>query len=133
MGFEKIWLQFISLLIFVIWISYYWIRRRVDWQRKRQMPVLLCVSLLLSPYSWTYDQILLIISILVAAEGLLYRGWRLSTLLWLGSISFINILVLFLHRYNTNECFIWLGPVYFLWYWLATKHRTDKFVPITGE
>ncbi|MFC2043570.1 glycosyltransferase family 87 protein [Chloroflexota bacterium] len=121
MGMEKFWMQFVAPIIAIIWSIYYWFRRGDDWQWTRDIIPLLWVSVLASPYSWTYDQIILIIPILSVTIGLSRHGWNRNTTLWLGIYWFINISTLILHRYFTDDKFIWLAPVLLIWYWLANR------------
>jgi hypothetical protein len=53
---KLIWLQTIPILCGLVWAgSFYW-NRRDRWSWPEYLPLLIAVSTLLSPYSWTYDQ-----------------------------------------------------------------------------
>jgi len=120
-GDHLFWLQFVAPLLGVIWIIFHWRRKRADWHWLQQMPVVLYASLLTSPYSWTYDQIVLLIPILAVTARLLANGWSKSARTWLVIYGLINLAVFILHRYFTDEYFIWLAPALLLWYWLANR------------
>ena len=121
MGVDKFWLQFIAPIIGIIWSIIYWFRNGKDWRWSRDIIPLLWVSLLASPYSWTYDQIILLVPILSVTSSLLVEGWSKNSAQWLGLFWIINLLTLVLHRYYTDEYFIWFAPVLLIWYWLVKR------------
>ena len=121
MGVDKFWLQFIPPIIGIIWSIGYWFRNGNDWRWCREIIPLLWVSVLASPYSWTYDQIILLVPILSVTSSLLVGGWSKNSARWLGLYLIINLLILVLHRYYTDEYFIWFAPVLLIWYWLVRQ------------
>ena len=124
-GFEKFWLQFIAPVLAIIWFIFYWLRKHASWQWKINIIPLLWVSVLASPYSWTYDQVVLIIPVIAVTSGLLKQGWGKNTTIWLGIYWFINGITQLLHLKYTDEYFVWLAPALLIWYWLTSRSISD--------
>jgi hypothetical protein len=114
LGLEKFWLQFLPPALGSLWFLYYWFQRRQEWHWQSEMPLLLLVSLVTTPYSWTYDLILVLPAIIVAAIGMLPRlqrwPFKLADVLIIASYLALNVLNLALHRSLNEFWFGWLAP-----------------------
>ena len=116
LGLDKYWLQFLPSVIGCMWFFYYWYKHYKTWNWVDELPIILLVSLLTSPYFWTYDLVILIPAILLAVTWIAADWKRWSTLL-LGVIFLgLNILDLILHMYLDDFWFIWLAPALFCWF-----------------
>lgn len=124
-GVNRFWLQFLPLIIGVIWFIIYWNRHHNNWQWIKEMPILVFVSMLFTAYAWTYDDVLLIIAVLPAFIYLLERGWNKDVVLLIVIFFVIGLLDLLLHKPLDEFFFIWLVPALFLWYWFVIQRTTD--------
>jgi hypothetical protein len=61
------WLQFVPPTAGLFWFVPHWRKHRRCWLWIKQMPVLVTVSLLTTPYGWLFDQTLLAIPIIAIA------------------------------------------------------------------
>jgi hypothetical protein len=127
-GTDKFWLQFLPSLLGGLWFLYYWYVHNKSWNWVDELPIVLLVSQITSPYTWTYDQVILFPAIIQVAVWML-RGWkRWSTLIL--SIVFLGIsaLDLFLHMRLDDFWFIWLAPVLLIWFlivrWQYSSQKT---------
>jgi Glycosyltransferase family 87 len=64
---DTYWMQFIPPIFGLIWFAFCWQSQRKSWSWKNQMPALVAVSLLTTPYGWLFDQTLLTIPIIALA------------------------------------------------------------------
>jgi hypothetical protein len=120
-GPEKFWLQFIPPMLGLLWFGWYAWGIRSVWNWLNILPPVLWACILASPYSWTYDQVILLIPLLAVISSIVKDGLTKRAGLWLGTYLLINLAALGIGRYFTEEYFIWLAPVLLLWYWLARR------------
>lgn len=115
-GTYKFWLQFLPSLLGGLWFSYYWYLRNKSWNWVEELPIVLLVSQITSPYTWTYDQVILYPAIIQVTVWMLQDWKRWSTLFL--SIVFLGIsaLDLFLHMRLDDFWFIWLAPSLLIWF-----------------
>jgi hypothetical protein len=126
LGLNHFWVQFLPLLLGFIWFIFYWYRHHSNWDWRTQMPIILLVSLLTSPYFWTYDVVILIPVSLVATLWLIAdRKYWTSGLLLLAYFV-INLLDLGLHIRLDDFSFIWLVPALFVWFLMVRYVHTDR-------
>jgi hypothetical protein len=121
LGEENFWVQYILPVLSTVWLIYHYQRNARTWQWHKELPVLLLVSLVTSPYAWTYDQVILLPAILAAVHLVTQkRGWIAAILV---AIYFlINVLELILHKHLNDFWFLWLAPAYFLWYLASSRY-----------
>ena len=119
LGTDKFWLQFLPSLFAGLWFIYYWYKQHETWNWVNQLPVLLLVSQLTSPYSWTYDLVVLIPALIPAAIWIIadWKNW--STILLVVFYLAINVLDLILHMRLSEFWFIWMAPALFIWFLVA--------------
>jgi hypothetical protein len=116
LGVDKFWLQFLPSLLGGLWFIYYWFKHYKTWNWMDELPVLLLVSQLISPYSWTYDLVILI-PMLITATIRIITDWKHWSTLLLGVIFIaVNTLDLVLHVKMNEFWFIWMVPALFIWY-----------------
>ena len=119
LGIDQYWPQFLPALIAVVWLMYYWYRHQAAWDWLQATPVILLVSMLTSPYAWTYDLVILVPCI-IAATSWIATDWKRWSTLLLGVIFLaITILDLYLHTMLDEFWFIWMAPSMLIWYLLA--------------
>jgi hypothetical protein len=120
-GINKEWLQVFPLVIGVIWLIIHYWRHRREWNWLDEAPILIFASFLASPYSWTYDMVILLLPLLQVISNLVQSKWNWSVGLFLTAYVTVDILVLYLHSFLVNFWFIWFIPVMLVWYLLWKK------------
>jgi hypothetical protein len=121
LGIDKFWLQFVAPVIAILWFAYYWHKHHHTWFWLNEVPILLLVSTVSAPYTYTYDQIILIPAIIQAVVWLVLDWKRWSTLIFAMLFLIINILDLVLHMRLSDFWFIWMAPALFIWYLLIRR------------
>jgi hypothetical protein len=124
---HSIWLQYLPAALGCAWaLAYFWSRRHVwDWV-KNGSPLML-VSILVAPYSWIYDQGLVIPALLRGA--FLTRSRNL--LIALAFLSALVGLALFRSLSHSKDLVYWTywsAPTWLIWYLVACAHsaRWDR-------
>jgi hypothetical protein len=75
-GWEHAWLQYLATFLGAIWAAAYWWNARDRWDWRERLPVVLSVGVLVAPYEWTFDFLLLVFPVLAIAVPLLASPWR---------------------------------------------------------
>jgi len=76
LGAEKAWLQTAPLAVGACWTCLYYWRRRRSWDWMEHTPLLLAASVIVTPYAWPPDYVLLLPAILQAATRVSGAGTR---------------------------------------------------------
>jgi len=119
-------LQLLPAMIALGWFLFYaWGKiRQSQWRWSEETPLLLVVSLLTTPYSWLFDQVLLIPCIFLGISRLATvrhrRVTRTITGLYLGANVLVLVLIL-LHR--SGFWYTWTIPVWFTLFTLASLQQ----------
>ena len=124
LGTDKFWLQFLPAFFGGLWLIYYWYKHQQSWRWVKDLPIVLLVSLLTSPYAWTYDQVILVPAVIQATIWLLDARKRWSTLLLASLYLGINILNLGLHMRLSDFWFVWMAPALLIWFLLIDRFKT---------
>jgi hypothetical protein len=67
-GLHQFWLQVIPQVIGLVWVAFYWYRRRDHWDWREELPLLVLVSLLTTPYgAWPFDLVVLLLPVIEIA------------------------------------------------------------------
>jgi hypothetical protein len=115
LGVDKFWVQYIPTLLGFVWLILHFCKNRMNWNWHDQIPILTIISLLTTPYAWTYDAIIILPAILVATSILIKQNKNINFIFW--AIFFmINLTNLLLHSQMSDFWFLWLVPAYYLWY-----------------
>lgn len=119
LGTDKFWLQFVPPIFGGLWFLFYWNKHHKSWHWVKELPILLLVSQVSAPYTYTYDQVILIPAIIQAVTWLVQDWKRWSTLVFAGIFLTINILDLVLHMRLSDFWFIWMAPALLIWFLLV--------------
>jgi Glycosyltransferase family 87 len=120
-------LQFLPSIIGTAWMLYFWLKHRLEWEWKREMPLILFVTTISAAYIWTYDLVVLLLPLLLAFIGLLGHNRRWEVVVLVACYVVIDLLYLWLHLRMDDSKFIWLAPALFIWYIAA---RAIHNVPV---
>lgn len=122
-GGDRVWLQFVPPFLGIAWFVFYWRRHRNSWDWAVQLPLLLLVCLVTTPYGWEYDQIVLMLAVIQVAVWTTYADHRPKIGLVAGSFLVVTVLALLVNMLRLNAFwFVWMAPTYLLWYLAARKH-----------
>jgi hypothetical protein len=130
---KQFWLQFLPVVLGGIWLTYYWYRHHDTWNWLNELPIILLISMVLSPYSWTYDLVVLVPAVALAAIWIAtdWKNW--TTPLMVFTFFGITILDLVLHMKLDEFWFIWVAPALLIWFllvrWLYPKSQKKQYIP----
>jgi hypothetical protein len=116
LGVDKFWLQFIPPVFGALWFIFYWLKNQNSWGWLDKLPILLLVSQVTAPYTYTYDQVILIPAIVLGVVRLIENGKQRSTLILAIILIIISVLDLMLHMKLNDFWFIWMAPALFVWF-----------------
>jgi hypothetical protein len=120
---HSIWLQYLPAALGCVWaLAYFWPRRH-SWDWKIDGSPLMLVSILVAPYSWIYDQGLVIPALL---QGAFLTRFR-SLLIALAFLSALVEIALFRSLSHPNDMVFWTywsAPAWLVWYIVARTPST---------
>jgi hypothetical protein len=116
-GAERFWVQFIPCAISAVWVVTYWHRRRASWEWRRELPILIAVSLVTMPYGWSYDMVLFFVPAIAVMAILTAHHWsRLAVAVGLALIA-LNVAAFAFLQHQPNQFYLfWFAPACLLWY-----------------
>lgn len=123
-GLEKEWLQILPVTFGFAWLFYYWRKHQKTWDWLEQMPILLFVSVITSPYVWTYDLVVLLIPVIALMANISRLRFSWQSALIISVFILINIIVLYSHLIYEDFWFVWFSPVLLIWYLIGKKITT---------
>ena len=123
-GQDNRWLQLIPLLLGMVWFTLNWLRKKDFWKWKEQAPLLILVSTLTAPYSWTWDLLVSIVPILQVAI-LLIPIWREKYSVYI-LISYLMIDIIVFFRSSNQFWVFWLAPALLVLYLVSQKIITTN-------
>jgi hypothetical protein len=107
-----------------VWFAIYWHRWRSSWEWRSRMPSLLLVSIVATPYSWFFDQVVLLPSIFFATLSVLRsrrRVWVEAAAVYIG----VNAMVLrFLLERRTMFWYSWTALAWLAIYVAVQSRKT---------
>jgi hypothetical protein len=120
---NTMWLQYLPAILACIWAIFYFLRHRQNWDWLSHGSLLVLVSVLTAPYTWSIDQAILIPAVLHAVY--LTRSRSLLALLALASAVIESAPIrgfALLH----SPFYLWTAPAWLAWYLYATRSRSSK-------
>jgi hypothetical protein len=116
-------MQFLPIAGAALWFAIYWHRWRSSWEWRSRLPSLLLVSIVATPYSWFFDQVVLLPSIFFATLSVLRsprRVWLEAAIVYI----VVNAIVLrFLLDRRTMFWYSWTALAWLAIY-VAVHRRT---------
>ncbi|MFP5230117.1 MAG: glycosyltransferase 87 family protein, partial [Acidobacteriota bacterium] len=114
---HPVWVQTVpSVLGLGLCARYYW-RRRGVWNWRVDGAALLLVSMMVSPYSWPFDQLLMLPAIMHVCSVRPGRRWAP----WLAVLNAAVILILLLKTPLSSPVYAWTATACLIWYVWARK------------
>ena len=114
---HPVWMQGVpSVLGLALCSRYYW-RRRDVWNWSEDGPALLLISTMVSPYSWPFDQLLLLPAIIHVSS----TRMRSKTMPVLAVVNGAAVLLLLLMTPLSSPLYAWSGTACLIWYVWARK------------
>jgi Glycosyltransferase family 87 len=123
---HALWLQYLPTALGCIWmLSYYW-SHRTNWSWLQQGNLVMLVSVLLAPYAWPFDHVLVIPALLAG----LYQTRSRNLLAAIALVNaFIEIAVYLEIRFPSAMYLwtLWAAPAWLAWYLLANRVIAPNF------
>jgi len=117
-------MQFLPVAGAALWFAIYWHRWRSSWEWRSRLPSLLLVSIVATPYSWFFDQVVLLPSIFFATLSVLRsrrRVWLEAATVYIG----VNAIVLrFLLERRTMFWYSWTALAWLAIYVAVQSRKT---------
>lgn len=123
---REFWVQFIPMILGVIWCAWFLISNQSNWNWRRHGPALLVVSVLTTPYAWLTDEVVLLPAVLQAA-AFVYQtraNMKVGSRLVLVIFGFLNGLLLLILKSKipfATGIYFWSSLVWFSWYLYGWK------------
>jgi hypothetical protein len=114
------WLQYIPASLGISWAVWYYWSRRSRWVWLRHGPLLMLISMLVSPYGWLTDQALALPALLLVT----YRASFRSLLVLALASSAIEIGILGNISMH-SPFYLWTAPAWLTWYLYATRDANE--------
>ncbi|MGH7193538.1 MAG: glycosyltransferase 87 family protein, partial [Candidatus Saccharimonadales bacterium] len=121
---NALWVEFVPAAAGCAWALWYFWRHRKEWDWRTHGSVVTLVSMIVAPYSWVTDQVIVIPAILFALLGSKApRKGSVTLLMAILSAKEIQMLITrtFLSKWDLVLAIFWLG-----WYLYATSRRSSE-------
>jgi hypothetical protein len=119
-GAEKIWLQFLPPAIGAIGFGWYWLKNYQHWSWTVLMPVIILASIISSPFSWSVDQVVLILTILPVTASVIKSHHPRSILFLLMAFGLLQFFALAINIMELNAVWYLWVPMSVSILWLLT-------------
>ncbi len=118
---ESAWLQYLPAFLGCIWAIAYFYKHRSTWDWLEHGSLLMLVSVVVAPYSWFMDQVVLI-------PALLHALYQTRSRLLIAVFALISAIIEIAGYHGVPltsfALYLWTAPAWLLWYLLASKSRT---------
>jgi len=119
---HSMWVQFLPVTLGCVWaLGYFWPRRKT-WNWMTHGSLLMLVSILVAPYSWVFDHVLVI-------PALLHGAYVTQSRDRLAALAFLSALVevaLFCNIWKPSAVYLWTlwtAPAWLAWYLYAVRNE----------
>jgi len=109
------WLQFLPAVAGCLWALWYFRRHRDHWDWQRHGALLMLVSLLVAPYSWFTDEVVVLPAMLQAIY-LVAASPRQTALLWFGLVDGVALIEVICGVQMYSGLYVWTTAAWLLWY-----------------
>jgi hypothetical protein len=120
---DKWILQLVPAVIGQAWALAHYIRKREHWEWNRETPLLLLVSVFISPYAWFSDEVALAPGIIQVLYALRTQaaGHSQRKVLVLAGLNMIACLMVFGGIPMSSGAYIWTSAAWLGWYLYASR------------
>lgn len=118
-GLEKDWLQLLPAVFGLSWFIFHWKKHYKHWDWLEEIPLLLLICIVTSPYSWTYDMVILLFPVLAVFAAVKRRENNLTNYVIIGSFLILNFVNILSHKNFSEHWFVWYAPSLLIWYLLS--------------
>jgi hypothetical protein len=115
---NAVWLQFLPAFAGCAWAFWYFWTRRERWDWMDGGLLLLIVSVLVAPYAWFTDEVILLPAILVGMYRASDRG---RSLLPFGCIAGVALMEVLAGVQLPSGLYLWTAPAWLAWYLYADR------------
>jgi hypothetical protein len=122
LGIEKYYLQFLPSLIGVFCFLAYWRIHKKDFEWTSMLPFVILISIVTTPYGWTLDYSVLVISVIQVAALFGFSNLSFNKIIILTTYWIINFILIFVSA--SQNWFWWFPSFLLIWYLLALKYLT---------
>jgi len=78
----------------LVGLAIYWRRYRLDWTWRDRLPMVLSLSVLTAAYGWPFDEVVLLVPVLMIAAGSIYDPRKLRMFVrWLVAMFVVSLAV----------------------------------------
>lgn len=117
---HAVWLQYVPAALATPWAVFYFWRRRHTWNWVKDSNLLILVSLLAAPYSFIYDQGVVMPALMYGAYTTRKRGLLVVLVCLLAIIELETTRI----RITTGY-YLWTAPAWLAWYLVARKYSSE--------
>jgi hypothetical protein len=122
MLFKIDWIQYLPTLGGTLWFISYWMKHHKTWEWDQQMPSIIIVSLMTTPYLWRNDYAILILPMAQVAIRLIQENQSRFIILIVFLYLLVDVFALVLAMMTRIELhFVWMVPALFVIYLLVSK------------
>jgi hypothetical protein len=128
------WIQLIPSCLALVWGTWYYARHRSEWNWQTHGMLVILVAVLVSPYSWFPDEIVLLPALALVFTSAQKRKYSLQILVAINCLLILALLVA--HIPLTTGIYFWTPLAWLTWYLYATKQfprrRENSPIPLAG-
>ena len=120
-------MQFLPLGLGLMWCGWFYWRQRRTWNWRQDALPLIVVSVLVTPYAWLTDEVVLLPAILQAALWVYNarQNTRIGTWIIAAVFALLNALLLLILSFKipfSTGIYFWSSSVWFAWFFWARRY-----------
>lgn len=117
---NKMWVQFVPAPLGVVWAIFFYRRHRKHWDWRSHGSLVLLISLLVAPYAWFFDEIVVLPAVLHA----LYASKNQQrAVIGFGMISSLAMVETLAGAPLYSGYYMWTTPAWLAWFIIETRQH----------